>query len=198
MTAHLPPDFRTIGIALGEHPMTSRWQRVTDIPEKDRGAAIALIMVGAVAPGTAISFDGDQLTRLAMIGAENYANNREHFDGMTVLDVGALAADMANRGHLVAADTSQRRLTRAKLRLKRAGVDAALIHHFFGSKVELFRAAIDVQRGTPILAVDPEAVRQRLKKLAWVRDARVERIWDGTSEIQRHIISRAMLRAHGA
>ena len=30
------------------------------------------------------------------------------------------------------------------------------------------------------------------------RDARVERIWDGTSEIQRHIISRAMLRVHGA
>ncbi|MDH3498846.1 MAG: acyl-CoA/acyl-ACP dehydrogenase [Acidimicrobiia bacterium] len=29
------------------------------------------------------------------------------------------------------------------------------------------------------------------------RDARVERIWDGTSEIQRHIISRAMLRPHG-
>ena len=26
------------------------------------------------------------------------------------------------------------------------------------------------------------------------RDARVERIWDGTSEMQRHIISRAMLR----
>ncbi|MGA8210189.1 MAG: acyl-CoA dehydrogenase [Nocardioidaceae bacterium] len=30
------------------------------------------------------------------------------------------------------------------------------------------------------------------------RDARVERIWDGTSEIQRHIISRAMLRTFGA
>jgi len=30
------------------------------------------------------------------------------------------------------------------------------------------------------------------------RDARVERIWDGTSEIQRHIISREMLRALGA
>ncbi len=28
------------------------------------------------------------------------------------------------------------------------------------------------------------------------RDARVERIWDGTSEIQRHIISRAALRPH--
>jgi alkylation response protein AidB-like acyl-CoA dehydrogenase len=29
------------------------------------------------------------------------------------------------------------------------------------------------------------------------RDARVERIWDGTSDIQRHIISRTMLRARG-
>jgi len=29
------------------------------------------------------------------------------------------------------------------------------------------------------------------------RDARVERIWDGTSEIQRHIISRSLLRPHG-
>jgi len=31
----------------------------------------------------------------------------------------------------------------------------------------------------------------------WWRDARVERIWDGTSEIQRHIISRALLRPLG-
>ncbi|MFM2355182.1 MAG: hypothetical protein RLZZ528_918 [Pseudomonadota bacterium] len=30
------------------------------------------------------------------------------------------------------------------------------------------------------------------------RDARVERIWEGTSEIQRHIISRAILRPFGA
>lgn len=30
------------------------------------------------------------------------------------------------------------------------------------------------------------------------RDARVERIWDGTSEVQRHIISRSMLRPMGA
>ncbi len=28
------------------------------------------------------------------------------------------------------------------------------------------------------------------------RDARIERIWDGTSEIQRHIVSRALLRPH--
>lgn len=37
----------------------------------------------------------------------------------------ALAAAMANKGHLVAADTSAKRLARAKLRLKRAGVENA-------------------------------------------------------------------------
>ena len=37
----------------------------------------------------------------------------------------ALAAAMANKGHLVAADTSGKRLARAKLRLKRAGVENA-------------------------------------------------------------------------
>ena len=31
----------------------------------------------------------------------------------------------------------------------------------------------------------------------WWRDARVERIWDGTSEIQRLIVARALLRPHG-
>ncbi|MGO8960268.1 MAG: acyl-CoA dehydrogenase family protein [Streptosporangiaceae bacterium] len=31
----------------------------------------------------------------------------------------------------------------------------------------------------------------------WWRDARVERIWDGTSEIQRHIIARSLLRPRG-
>jgi acyl-CoA dehydrogenase len=34
-------------------------------------------------------------------------------------------------------------------------------------------------------------------EMLW-RDARVERIWDGTSEIQRHIISRELLRPHEA
>jgi acyl-CoA dehydrogenase len=32
----------------------------------------------------------------------------------------------------------------------------------------------------------------------WWRDARVERIWDGTSEIQRHIVARSLLRPYGA
>jgi alkylation response protein AidB-like acyl-CoA dehydrogenase len=34
-------------------------------------------------------------------------------------------------------------------------------------------------------------------EMLW-RDARIERIWDGTSEIQRHIIGRELLRPHEA
>lgn len=44
-------------------------------------------------------------------------------------------------------------------------------------------AAIDVQRGAPILAIEPEAVRQRLKRLAWVKEATVERRLPGTVAI---------------
>jgi acyl-CoA dehydrogenase len=32
----------------------------------------------------------------------------------------------------------------------------------------------------------------------WRRDARVERIWDGTSESYRQIIARSLLRPYGA
>jgi acyl-CoA dehydrogenase len=46
--------------------------------------------------------------------------------------------------------------------------------------------AIQIYGGMGLMSLMP------LERL-W-RDARVERIWDGTSEIQRHIISRAMLR----
>jgi len=46
--------------------------------------------------------------------------------------------------------------------------------------------AIQIYGGMGLMSLLP------LERL-W-RDARVERIWDGTSEIQRHIISRSMLR----
>jgi acyl-CoA dehydrogenase len=49
--------------------------------------------------------------------------------------------------------------------------------------------ALQIYGGTGLMASMP------LER--WWRDARVERIWDGTSEIQRHIISRALLRPLG-
>ncbi len=51
-------------------------------------------------------------------------------------------------------------------------------------------AAIQVCGGMGLMADLP------LERI-W-RDARIERVWDGTNEIQRHIISRALLRPLGA
>ncbi len=41
-------------------------------------------------------------------------------------------------------------------------------------------AALDVRRGLPLLAFDPEAAKDRLERLAWVRAAGVERRFPGT------------------
>ena len=52
------------------------------------------------------------------------------------------------------------------------------------------------ERGGKVVGRVSAQVDELVLERIW-RDARVERIWDGTSEIQRHIVSRAMLRAHG-
>lgn len=41
-------------------------------------------------------------------------------------------------------------------------------------------AAIDVQKGQPLLAFDPATARERVEKLPWVRQARIERRFPGT------------------
>lgn len=45
-------------------------------------------------------------------------------------------------------------------------------------------AAVGAQRGAPILSIDPDAVRERLRAIAWVRDAEVRRRLPGTLEIR--------------
>jgi cell division protein FtsQ len=41
-------------------------------------------------------------------------------------------------------------------------------------------AAIDVQKGQPLLAFDPATAKERVEKLPWVRQARIERRFPGT------------------
>lgn len=41
-------------------------------------------------------------------------------------------------------------------------------------------AAIDVQKGQPLLAFDPATAKERIEKLPWVRQARIERRFPGT------------------
>jgi acyl-CoA dehydrogenase len=74
-----------------------------------------------------------------------------------------------------------------------SGVDAAVAMaklHASETLAMVADQALQIHGGMGLM---DELVLERI----W-RDARVERIWDGTSEIQRHIVSRALLRAHGA
>lgn len=48
------------------------------------------------------------------------------------------------------------------------------------------RDAIGVARGGPILAIDPEAVRERLESLDWIDHALVRRVLPGRVEIEIH------------
>lgn len=69
--------------------------------------------------------------------------------------------------------------------------DAAMVKVFCSEMLcKLADDAVQIHGGMGLME---ELPIQRL----W-RDSRLERIWDGTSEIQRHIITRAMLRPFGA
>ncbi len=103
--------------------------------------------------------------------------------------VGFKLADMAigvRTGDLMVADAVQR---------AEAGVmsdaDAAMVKVFCSEMLN--RVADDAVQIFGGMGLMEEFPIQRL----W-RDSRLERIWDGTSEIQRHIISRSMLRPLGA
>ena len=72
-----------------------------------------------------------------------------------------------------------------------ADQDAAMVKVFCSEMLcKLADDAVQIHGGMGLME---ELPIQRL----W-RDSRLERIWDGTSEIQRHIITRSMLRPLGA
>jgi acyl-CoA dehydrogenase len=103
--------------------------------------------------------------------------------------VGFKLADMAigvRTGDLLVSDAVQR---------SEAGImsdaDAAMVKVFCSEMLN--RVADDAVQIYGGMGLMEEFPIQRL----W-RDSRLERIWDGTSEIQRHIISRSMLRPLGA
>ncbi|MCO6419724.1 cell division protein FtsQ/DivIB [Siccirubricoccus sp. KC 17139] len=49
---------------------------------------------------------------------------------------------------------------------------------------ELVREALSVRRGDPILAFDPQAARERLEMIPWVRTAHVQRLLNGTIRVK--------------
>jgi acyl-CoA dehydrogenase len=103
--------------------------------------------------------------------------------------VGFQLADMATE-----LEAAELLTLRAAWRLDRGTMtdqDAAMAKVFASEMLgRITDAALQIHGGMGLMAELP------IERF-W-RDARVERIWDGTSEIQRHIISRSLLRPLGA
>src|SRR5205823_8780969 len=104
-------------------------------------------------------------------------------------DVGFPLADMA-----VAVEAAELLTRRAAWKLdhgRMAAQDVAMAKLFAAETLaRVTDTAVQVYGGMGLMS---EAPVER-----WWRDARVERIWDGTSEIQRLIIARALLRPREA
>ena len=98
-------------------------------------------------------------------------------------------ADMATQ--LEAADLLTLRAAWLLTRGKMSDTDAAMAKLYASEMLgRLTDQAVQIFGGSGLMSDLP------IERF-W-RDARVERIWDGTSEIQRHIIARSMLRERGA
>jgi acyl-CoA dehydrogenase len=103
--------------------------------------------------------------------------------------IGFQLADMAT-----AVEAAELLTLRAAARLDCGGLtdaDAAMAKVFASEMLgRVTDAAVQIFGGMGLMSDLPVE--------RWWRDARVERIWDGTSEIQRLIIARSLLRPYGA
>jgi acyl-CoA dehydrogenase len=129
--------------------------------------------------------------RRVLEAATQWAGERHQF-GQPIgsfQGIGFQLADMAT-----ALEAAELLTLRAAARLDigvMTGADAAMAKVFASEMLgRVTDAAVQIFGGMGLMSDLP------LER--WWRDARVERIWDGTSEIQRHIIARSLLQPHGA
>jgi acyl-CoA dehydrogenase len=129
--------------------------------------------------------------RRVLEAATEWAARRQQF-GQPIgrfQGVGFQLADMATE-----LEAAELLTLRAAARLDNAAMtdaDAAMAKLYASETLgRITDAAVQIFGGMGLMAELPVE--------RWWRDARVERIWDGTSEIQRHIIVRSLLRPYGA
>jgi acyl-CoA dehydrogenase len=129
--------------------------------------------------------------RRVLEAATEWAANRRQF-GQSIgrfQGVGFRLADMATE-----LEAAELLTLRAAARLDRGAMtdaDAAMAKLYASEMLgRVTDAAVQTFGGMGLMGELPVE--------RWWRDARVERIWDGTSEIQRQIIARSLLRPYGA
>jgi acyl-CoA dehydrogenase len=171
-----------------------------------------------------LGFDGCRVSVSQILGEEHRGFDVANtWLGATRLQVAATSLGRADRAIAIATEWAANRRQFGQPIGKFQGVSfklADMSTRLAAAELVTYRAAWKADQGT---MTDSDAAMAKListEMLAFVtdeaiqilggmglmdelplerlwRDSRVERIWDGTSEIQRHIISRAMLRAHG-
>ncbi len=157
--------------------------------EEGRGFAIAGQWLGMGRIWVGASCCGKAERILGM--ATEWAASRRQF-GKPIGQFQATGFRLADGAmNLRAADLMVADAVRRHERGAMADEDAAMVKVFCSEMLgRIADDAVQIHGGMGLME---ELPIQRL----W-RDSRLERIWDGTSEIQRHIITRAMLRPLGA
>ncbi|MFB6256214.1 MAG: acyl-CoA dehydrogenase family protein [Haloplanus sp.] len=154
------------------------------LTEEGRGLSAALAILTGGRIGIAAQATG--LAQAALDEAVAYAGDREQFGG-PIADIGAIRgkiADMATQVH------AARTMVREAARQDDAGADprvAASMAKYFASE-----AAVDVC-GEAVQVHGGYGYTREFDVERFYRDAKVTTIYEGTSEIQREIIARAML-----
>ena len=129
----------------------------------------------------------DQLLRNA--GEEHLVRQRPHAIGLAVLGEGENQVDVGGKIQLAAAELLVLKAAWKSDQGTAADEDYAMAKLYATETLaRVTDHAVQIFGGMGLMEELP------IERL-W-RDARVERIWDGTSEIQRHIISRSLLRPH--
>jgi acyl-CoA dehydrogenase len=171
-----------------------------------------------------LNFDGCRVPVTNILGEEHHGFDVANtWLGATRLQVAATSLGRADRAIQIATEWAANRRQFGRQIGKFQGVSfklADMATRLAAAELLTYRAAWKADQG---VMTDTDAAMAKLaatEMLAFVtdeaiqilggmglmdelplermwRDARVERIWDGTSEIQRHIISRAMLRSFG-
>ncbi len=171
-----------------------------------------------------LSFDECRVPATAILGDEHRGFDvANEWLGATRLQVAAVCLGRADRALAIATEWAATRTQFGQQIGKFQGVSfklADMATQLASAELHTYRAAWKSGQGT---MTDSDAAMAKLvasEMLSFVtdeaiqilggmglmrelplermwRDARVDRIWDGTSEIQRHIISRAMLRPLG-
>jgi alkylation response protein AidB-like acyl-CoA dehydrogenase len=150
-----------------------------------RGMRIALHTLDAGRIGIAAQAVG--IAQAALDVAADYAQQRQAFGG----PIARLQAIQHKLADMQTEIEAARALTWRAARLKQAG----LPHKVEGAQAKLFASAVARrQTGEAIQVLGGYGYMREFPLERYYRDAKVTEIYEGTSEIQRIVIARALLR----